>query len=172
MTKLKIIEKLKATFTELEKTIDGFSEKLFFQRPPSDKWSAAENIQHLFLSVKPLVSLFGKKDFMMEQWGKASHPSRSYNEIMTFYMDKLAQTPNIFSPITTPKELAATKEEEMQNFASINAKFLERAADLSEDDLDLYQIPHPLLGLLTIREFLYFTDYHTIHHHHAIKAMS
>ena len=34
----------------------------------------------------------------------------------------------------------------------------------SEGDLDLYVIPHPLIGGLTFREILYFTIYHVQHH--------
>jgi len=62
-----------------------------------------------------------------------------------------------------------TKTDLILNFHTINEKFLERTALLSENNLDNYQIPHPLIGLLTCREFLYFTHYHTMHHFNTIK---
>jgi hypothetical protein len=34
-----------------------------------------------------------------------------------------------------------------------------------EKKLDSLILPHPLLGKLTLREMLYFTNYHVIHHH-------
>ncbi len=34
----------------------------------------------------------------------------------------------------------------------------------SEHALDLYRLPHPLLGKLTVREMLLFTVYHNAHH--------
>ena len=34
----------------------------------------------------------------------------------------------------------------------------------SEKKLDRYQAPHPALGKLTIREMLYFTIFHNVHH--------
>jgi len=34
----------------------------------------------------------------------------------------------------------------------------------NEDELDQYQLPHPILGKLTIREMLYFTIYHNLRH--------
>ncbi|QLH34686.1 MAG: DinB family protein [Cyclobacteriaceae bacterium] len=34
----------------------------------------------------------------------------------------------------------------------------------SEAELDLYILPHPLLGKLTLREMIYFTCYHVQHH--------
>ena len=41
----------------------------------------------------------------------------------------------------------------------------------SEDDLDLYVIPHPLMGKLTFREILYFTIYHVKHHKKQMDAI-
>ena len=35
--------------------------------------------------------------------------------------------------------------------------------------LDRYQLPHPLLGKLTLREMLIFTAYHQMHHLEGVK---
>ena len=45
-------------------------------------------------------------------------------------------------------------------------KLIENA---EEEHLDIYVLPHPLLGKLTFREMLYFTAYHVQHHHEIIK---
>ncbi|HRH60621.1 MAG TPA: DinB family protein, partial [Chitinophagaceae bacterium] len=39
-----------------------------------------------------------------------------------------------------------------------------RVNNKPEDELDVYILPHPLLGKLTLREMLYFTIYHAEHH--------
>ena len=39
----------------------------------------------------------------------------------------------------------------------------------SEDEIDTYILPHPLLGKLTIREMIYFTIYHVEHHQNNTK---
>src|SRR6185369_6710340 len=45
------------------------------------------------------------------------------------------------------------------------AEALERAIEpWSETALDRYRMPHPLLGKLTVREMLFFTLYHNLHH--------
>ena len=41
---------------------------------------------------------------------------------------------------------------------------------ISEEDLDYYVLPHPLLGKLTLREMLYFTIYHVKHHEKQIRS--
>jgi len=39
----------------------------------------------------------------------------------------------------------------------------------TENELDRYILPHPLLGKLTLREMLFFTIYHIEHHEKLIK---
>ena len=33
-----------------------------------------------------------------------------------------------------------------------------------ERDLDKYRLPHPVLGKISVREMLFFTHYHDLHH--------
>jgi hypothetical protein len=40
----------------------------------------------------------------------------------------------------------------------------EKLDKFTEEELDKYILPHPLLGKLTIREMMYFTIYHVLHH--------
>ena len=40
----------------------------------------------------------------------------------------------------------------------------------SEEDLDKFILPHPLLGKLTMREMMYFTIYHAQHHENIVKG--
>ena len=64
------------------------------------------------------------------------------------------------------------KEDLIQEFKMTNDKFLKKLDSFEEDDLDKYLIPHPVLGKLTIREMLYFTICHTLHHHKAIISQA
>lgn len=48
---------------------------------------------------------------------------------------------------------------------------VQSAARLTEEQLDSLQIPIPYLGLITFREILYFTHFHTKHHLNSVKAM-
>ena len=170
MTQQQIIEKLQTIFAEVEKNGASFSEDAFFKRPPTGKWSAAENIQHLFLSAKPLVGLFGKPDFMKQQWGESNRPSTGYDDVVKIYLEKIGNL-GAAVPAYVPDGLCATQSEQLANLHSIHQKFLERASALGDEVLDNYQVPHPLIGLLTVREFLYFTHYHTSRHNDTIVEL-
>ena len=48
-------------------------------------------------------------------------------------------------------------------------KLVHKLDKFTEDDLDKYVLPHPLLGKLTLREMLCFTIYHVRHHEEIVK---
>ena len=164
-----IINKLAEAFAATEMTANKFSDEQFFAKPESGKWSAAEQTQHLFLSVKPLVGLFGKPELML-QFGPCSRPRMDYAEVINLYLEKL-KTFSTSGINNTVEGISSTRKEQIANLHAIHAKVLERAATLPENILDEYQLPHPLIGLLTVREWLYFTHYHTLHHMRVMEGL-
>ena len=169
MTHKQTLEKLQEEFNLVYTTASLFKEDAFFKELEPGKWSAAQNIEHLFLVVKPLVGLFNKPEVMLEKWGKCTHTSKTYEEIAEAYLKVVqgVKAPAGFAPAT----VEGTKNDAINNLKSINQKFIERAGAFTEEELNTYQIPHPLLGLLNIREFTSFTLYHTRHHYATIKKL-
>ncbi|MGB1018607.1 MAG: hypothetical protein ACPGVH_06035 [Chitinophagales bacterium] len=49
-------------------------------------------------------------------------------------------------------------------------KFIKSLEKISEKELDNFRVPHPLIGKLSIREMLYFSDYHVLHHKKSIES--
>lgn len=41
----------------------------------------------------------------------------------------------------------------------------------SDKALDSYLLPHPLLGKMTVREILFFTLYHNLHHVNDVQRL-
>jgi hypothetical protein len=165
MTKQEIIQKLSEGFSIVEATINRSDVDVFYQK--NDKWSAIQNMQHLILSVKPLNSAFTLPNFALLFFGKLNRDPRNYEEMVEKYHQKLAEG-SVSTGQFTPKDEDSNKEEIVKQFRTINDTFLKKVDEFSEDDLDKYLLPHPLLGKLTLREMLYFTIYHTLHHHKAI----
>jgi hypothetical protein len=168
MTQSEILNKLEEEFSDIEKTASSFTEDQFFQNPIPGKWSAAQNLEHLFMSTRPLAGLFATPEVMAEKWGRSNKPSCSYDEVVEVYLQRVGNV-GAGIPAFTPQDTELTKGEQIIKFDLVNEKLVDRAAKLSEADLDTYQAPHPLIGLLTVREFLYFTLYHSKRHHGAIK---
>ena len=166
MIKQAIIQKLSEGFSIVEATIRQSDDNTFFDRK-DEKWLAAQNVQHLILSAKPLNLAFTLPNFALLFFGKLNREPRNYQEMVEKYQQKLAEG-GVSTEQFTPKEESNNKEEIIKQFRTVNDSFLRKIDKFSEEDLDKYLLPHPLLGKLTIREMLYFTIYHTLHHHKAI----
>jgi hypothetical protein len=168
MTKQEILQKLAEGFSIVEDTLRKTDETIFYVRK-DNKWSIAENCKHLVLSVKPLNMAFSLPNFALLFFGKLNREARTYDEIVEKYLQKLAEgavAPEQFVPEKLSVE--NKKEDLIDELKKINDTFLKKVDDFTEEDLDKYLIPHPVLGKLTIREMLYFTINHTLHHHKAI----
>lgn len=163
MTKIEAIDRLTTNTQNLLQTAGGIPEHLRFATK-SEKWSPAEHIMHLNLSVKPLELAYRLPGFLLAwKFGRANRMSRTYDELLNKYRLKLdsgGKAPSAFIPETHHR----TFEEITGEFRQRHHHLIQLAGHWSEKKLDTYILPHPLLGKLTLREMLYFTALH-IHHH-------
>ena len=102
-------------------------------------------------------------------FGKPENLSMSYEELCQIYRDEIAkgaQASGRFLPDQEkPAERVEEKKKELLDQWSKASKDLVSVAEKwIEDELDQYQLPHPILGKKTIREMLYFTIYHNLRH--------
>jgi hypothetical protein len=136
---------------------------------PPGKWSAAQQAEHLVKSVRPVALAFTLPKFMLPlMFGKANRPSRPQDELIERYKSKLAsggKSSRAFVP-GIPDDLPAV----YKRLDRVVQKLIAQISRFSEAELDVYILPHPLLGKLTFREMLYFTAYHARHHHRLIQA--
>jgi len=170
MYKGEIIKASKKIFIEFSDTCLQIPDhKFFFQ--PAEKWSIAQNIDHITRSVKTTRLAYSlPKIIIRTLFGKANRPSRTYEELVSKYKLRLEQGGKA-SGRYLPKTSFSKKLPLIQKWQKENEKYLE-AVELhwNDDTLDHYIAPHPLLGKLTLRELCYFTIYHTEHHLNIIKA--
>lgn len=170
LNKFQIISHAENTIDDIVKQCRQMDESLFFYK--SEQWSVAENLEHLSLSLhKSWLGLFAPKFFLKWKFGKPDHVSRSYEELLQVYYQKLDagyEQDKRYIPIV--KEEKGAKEKLIQRFEHICTKFLDQIRYYWEDDsMDEYQVAHPVLGLITIRELLYFNLFHNTHHYKTIR---
>jgi DinB superfamily len=164
MSKEEIIAKLEENHNAFIDYIHSLKEEDFnFSR--DDKWTAGQQLEHINRAVRPLTQGFILPKFFFSLiFGKSSRPSRSYDQLVDRYHQKLesggrASGRFIPPPVTFAQRDALTAT--LRKLINILCKQVNR---FSENDLDTYILPHPLLGKLTIREMMYFTIYHVQHH--------
>src|SRR4030095_652282 len=161
MQKEEIIKASKKIFTEFSDICLQIPDNKFFYQP-SEKWSIAQNVDHLTRAVKTTRLAYSlPKIFVRTMFGKANRPSKTYEELVAKYKLKLAQGGKA-SGRYLPKTQFTKKLSLIQKWQKENENYLESVElKWSDDQLDHYIAPHPLLGKLTLRELCYFTIYHT-----------
>ena len=149
---------------------NGLSEARFSQQT-NGKWSVADTMQHLFLSARPVARLMAGPRDGFRQWGQPNGPSRSSAEIANLYRRTLAtglKAPAALSPRSN--DIHADRATVVVRFVDAYESLAAVAGTWSADELDRYAMPHPALGIVTIREMLNFTDIHTQHHLSIVQA--
>lgn len=156
----KFVENHKA-FIDYINTLDETK----FTHSKDEKWTAGQQLDHIYRSVKPLTVVFALPKFMTKlAFGKANRPSRTYEEVITKYQKKLEEGGSAsgrFIPKAIPFRAKDSLVKKIKKTLNILANQLER---FDENQLDQIIIPHPLLGKMTVREMMYFTIYHVEHH--------
>lgn len=136
-----------------------------FEERPDGKWSAGQNLDHLIRAIKPLQFAYGLPKFaLLIMFGKTNRPSRTFDELVTKYKTKLAAGGKASGPFIPPMINFEKKDSLLKKYSEQKQKLIARIEKQSEKDLDVYILPHPLLGKVTLREMLYFTIYHNEHH--------
>ncbi len=171
MTKTEIITASENIFNQFTEACKNMDEPLLFERP-SNKWSVAENMQHLIISTNTTTLAYALPKFLVK-WmaGTPNRASRTFEDVKNKYYQKLSEGGRASGRfIPKPIEVKYGKQKLLNNWNTATIKFIKALhKNRSENDLDNYLVKHPLLGRITLRELCYFTIFHTEHHLQSIQ---
>ncbi len=115
MEKKELFEKLNGTFSALVNEISHVGNDIFFHKEKLEKWSIAEEIQHLSLSILPINNLLSQPKFVTERWGHSNRKSRNLESfLMDYDRETVGQEWKAFPPFV-PKT-----ENESPNYAALH----------------------------------------------------
>ncbi len=141
---------------------------MFGEIPESDfaversGWSYAQNLDHLIKSAGAVAQALSLPKLLIRILFGKSTCSRSSGELQSAYhaiLDRGGQARGKFVP--TGSE---SRDQLLRKWQRISSRLLRNLQSWNEQQLDELRLPHPLLGKLTVREMLYFTQFHTRHH--------
>lgn len=169
MNKQELNTKLKESYRQFITEANELTQDEF-EYAPESKWAAGQHAEHLLKSVKAVAQGLGMPKFLIKnKFGKANRPSRDYQGVVDRYREKLSLGP-VFNKTYAPGAVPFSKKVKMLNALNEQIeKLVAKTGKWSEEQLDEYIFPHPLLGKVTVREMLYFTSYHAEHHRRLIK---
>jgi hypothetical protein len=136
-----------------------------FEASPNGKWSVGQNLDHLNKSLSPVNLALRLPSFVLRLlFGKPNRKQRNYSELVERYHQKLAAGGTASGPFIPPKVAWNKKEKLIAKFIKETETLNRLMNKCSENHLDNYLLPHPLLGKITLREMLFFSVYHIQHH--------
>jgi hypothetical protein len=146
---------------------NAFDTAAFFQKIGSS-WSPAETVRHLTKSTRPVVKALGLPRLMLRvMFGRPHRPSQTFDQFRDGYLKALSEGGQAgrFAPSSKSEDdREAWRAAIMGDFERVNRELQSKIARWPDSKLDRLQLPHPLLGNLTVREMLFFTLYHQAHH--------
>lgn len=170
-TKEEIIAELGDTFKSLGDLCDNINQQ-DFNISRQNKWTPAENIQHLVTSTRMTTMAFALPKFVhVMLYGKPGRTSHGYSKVIDNYKKKLeqgAEATGLYIPKKTDYSRDALKGK-LDNEAGKLIRALDKK--WTDEQLDHYVVKHPILGLLTVRELAYFTIYHNGHHFSTVQQI-
>lgn len=137
---------------------------------PEGAWTAGQHLLHLIKSTKPLAKGVGYPRLLLRlKFGTATRPSRSYEELVAAYQQKLEAGGKATGEYV-PREVKMNERDALlQQFKEEMSVLINNIHLWKEEHLDKTVLPHPLIGTITLREMLYFTIYHMEHHLHILE---
>jgi hypothetical protein len=135
-----------------------------FYAPLGEKWSVAEHIDHLIRSLKPLNQGMRLPKFVIRWVGGKPSTKRNYDEVVQAYQSVLQSGGKATGRYIPKTRMKGEKSTMINEFQRQGEKLRQSLECWTEDQLDRYAMPHPLLGKISVREMLFFTIYHNQHH--------
>ena len=167
-TKAEVLRDLTAVHDWSAEFWQSFDRAEFFASL-GDAWSPADNVRHLIKSNRPVAqALKIPKLFLLLRFGFTRRPSRFYSALKAAYYEALGSGLKAgrfgASPIPPDQQTDQRRQEELTKLSQTFTALSSAVQGWSEWALDRLRLPHPGLGLLTVREMLLFTLYHNTHH--------
>jgi hypothetical protein len=140
-----------------------------FVSPQAQKWSPADHVRHLSKSTFPVARALGLPRLLVRlRFGRHAGASRPFTALREDYRARLQAggTAGRFAPShkPLPTDLEAYRLHVLGSWRQATTSLTSLIEGWPEPALDRCRLPHPLLGLLTVREMLFFTLYHNAHH--------
>lgn len=140
-----------------------------FFAPLAGGWSPADHVRHLARSNRPVArALELPRVVLLARFGATWRDSRGYSELRAAYREALdgGLQAGRFAPDPLPatRRNDAERLDTLERWSATLTRLAAATRDWSERGLARLRLPHPGLGLLTVREMLLFTLYHNTHH--------
>lgn len=134
------------------------------------KWSVAQNIEHINITLSRVNSYLAlPKSTIKANYGLSGRKSKSTDAVIKMFKNAFENADKSIDSFIPEVNLDKNIREYLRQGKDLLATLISNLQHWSEEELNVYNCPHPVLGKFTVREILYFTIYHVQHHNETIK---
>jgi len=142
-------------------------EKDKWELGPKDKWTTGQQALHLLQSIAALNNAMSYPKFILKyKFGKANREVRDFETVVKRYHERLKEVSGgTFGPSRNMK-IPKLKDKSylLDRLQTENKKLQYKTKKWTDEQLDSYILPHPLMGKMPVRELIMWTTYHIEHH--------
>lgn len=151
---------------EIGRYFAGLDDQAFWDGTP-EQWGAAHHLDHLIRSNLPVAGGLGAARGRLQPL-PTEHQSKTYAQIQADYRAVLATGVKASGRWLPQPEGSQVKlvERYRASLGAVN----DALAGWTDAELDAWAMPHPALGILSVREMLLFTLMHNRHHLEGVQA--
>lgn len=173
--KSEIIGALQTQKLEIPAFLSSIEAKKFFDGS-SENWSIGHHVQHITSAVNRVGQGLLSAGVLPKR--EPATASRDFTTMRETYLETLKNMPSetlrqLGSRVTLEEhqDLDAYKTQLISSFANAIENFNTALEGFIETNLEQLAMPHPVMGLLSSREMVFFTVFHNTHHQNGIQRL-
>jgi nitrate/nitrite-specific signal transduction histidine kinase len=174
-SKSEIITALQTQKLEIPAFLSSIPTAQFFDGS-SERWSVAHHVHHITSAVNRVAGGLQNAGALPKR--EPASASRDFATMHQTYLDTLHNTPSetlrqLGSRVTLEErqDSDAYKTQLISSFASAIENFNASLENFNESNLENLGMPHPIMGLLSSREMVFFVVFHNTHHQKGIQKL-
>ncbi|AIJ37725.1 DinB family protein [Flavobacterium psychrophilum] len=136
------------------------------------KWSVTQNVEHINIALSRVNNYLAlPKSTIKSNFGLSERASTSNETVIKMFKNALKNGAKAMGLFIPELDLNANIDVLVNQGKGLLEELISNLQNWSEEEFEIYNCPHPVLGKFTVREILYFTIYHVQHHNETIKKM-
>ena len=165
-TRDEIVAALEARSRELLEAVAAIPDAEFMAGD-TERWGPGQHLTHVTSVHARLARALADPAALPEQ---PAGESRDYAQMQGAYVTALAASPPaLLARNSRSGASEGTRAEIVARYEAASSQLREAAGAWDEQALDDRGVPHPLLGVIRVREMLLFVRYHDLHHLEGIR---
>ena len=131
----------------------------------NEKWNCGQQLDHINRTVSVLSKGASAPKFMLKwKFGKSNRPSKTFEGVVHKYSKGIEDGFKATGKFVPEYVTFSNRQDKVKKLTKMARGIEYKIGKYSEADMDTIILPHPAMGIMTMREIMYFTIHHVEDH--------